>query len=171
MLFLWLSTLLSATAIVCPTVLCEEMTDNTCAQVYSDVIKLRLYPLLEQYNVDFLFAGHNHLAEYLFVPWNQPIFPAPTQYLPCQSYFNYYAFNQTYVSRPKSANGMHEVIIGSSGHEVDTLCVYNETAMAELVYGSTEWGFAEVSVSSTEVVVNYMIIESPEPAFTLVVQI
>jgi len=136
-----------------------------------EALKLRLYPLLEKYNVDFLFAGHNHLAEYLFVPWNQPIFPAPTQYLPCQSYFNYYAFNQTYVSRPKSANGMHEVIIGSSGHEVDTLCVYNETAMAELVYGSTEWGFAEVSVSSTEVVVNYMIIESPEPAFTLVVQI
>jgi len=46
MLFLWLSTLLSATAIVCPTVLCEEMTDNTCAQVYSDVIKLRSHHCL-----------------------------------------------------------------------------------------------------------------------------
>ena len=135
-----------------------------------EALKLRLYPLLEQYNADLLFAGHNHLSEYLYVPWGQPYLPPPADYSPCQYYDNYYALNQSYLSMPKSANGMHEIVIGSSGHEVDTLCLYSDASMAELIYASTMWGFAEVSMSSKEVVVNYMNIESTEPVFTLVIQ-
>lgn len=41
MLLLWLCAGPLAVAMTCPVVVCEDLADNTCAQVSSDVIKLR----------------------------------------------------------------------------------------------------------------------------------
>lgn len=135
-----------------------------------EALKLRFYPLLEHYNVNFLFAGHEHLAEYMFAPWGQTYIPAPTSYGNCTGYENYYGFHQSDITVSKSLPGLHEIILGSSGHELDQLCPNRTTSMAELIYGTTTWGYVEVTMSSSTVEVNYLIIEQPNPVFTLTVQ-
>ena len=143
-----------------------------------EALKLNLYPILVRYNVTFLFGGHEHLAEYLYSPPNSLYVPADpifTNYTYAKAHcFPYSPYLAPFVSSPlimsKSDGGLHNVIIGSSGHSLDTLCVNRTTDMAQLLFGSTDWGWAEVGMTSEAVTVNFMSIVEQEPQFTLIVE-
>lgn len=140
----------------------------------NDALKLRLYPLLCEYQVDFLIAGHEHLSEYLFSEYGATYVPAdpsfPINATNCLHYDEYFppaSANPLFV---KKGVGLHEVVVGASGHDLDTLCVDRTTSMAELLFGSTTWGWAEISLSSAQVTVNFMSIQYEQPQFTLIVE-
>lgn len=127
----------------------------------NEALKLHLLPLLQAAQVDVLFTGHEHLMEYFYIPQDLPYVPAPSPPYNCSSttYFQYPS--QAYVTLRKGS-GLQEVVIGSSGHPLDELCPDRVTAMAELVFGSTTFGFAQVEVAASGVTVTYYSAEDSE---------
>jgi len=121
----------------------------------NEALKVHLLPLLQTNQVDVLFTGHEQLMQYFYIPEYQPYVSVPSSHYNCTSNPSYLQFSpQDYVTL-KKGSGLQEVVVGSSGHPVDQLCPDRVTEMAELVFGSTTFGFAQVEVASARVTVTY----------------
>ena len=121
----------------------------------NEALKIHLLPMLQEAQVDILFTGHEHLMQYFYIPAGQPYIPAPSPPYLCSFNSSYLQFAPETLVTLQKGNGLQEVVIGSSGHPLDQLCPERVTNMAELVFGSTTFGFAQVEVASSALSVTY----------------
>ena len=62
-------------------------------------------------------------------------------------------------------NELHQVIMGASGSNLDDLCLNLTSPMADLIYGLTDYGFLEVTVSEIEMNMKYIHANSSKIVF------
>lgn len=134
----------------------------------NDSLKRRLYPILFNYNVDLILSGHDHQMEYLISKKDGSPLPFEpkinlTDSLICGS-MEIVPY-QREVDFEKG-DFLHQIIMGGSGAKLDKICPNRVTDMADLVYGNTNYGFAELYVDPTIITINYYGLNSSEPIFT-----
>ena len=166
----------------------------------NETLKQNLFPLLKQYGIDVVFAGHNHNMQYLtstkysegneYKQMNKIDLCEPDSimchdektfckyrndscdYDPsvnCSDKYNWFESrefdnnvkNVTY----KKGQELHQVTMGSSGANLDILCLHLNSPMANDIFGLSEYGFSEVTVTESEFKVKYIHANSSEVVF------
>ena len=132
----------------------------------NEALKYYLYPILDEFGVDFLITGHEHLMEYFYVPPDSSYFPQANQ--TCEGPGTVYQFPQQESVTMLKGSGLQEIVMGSSGHALVPLCSNYATPMADLVFGTNEtYGYAQVEVSSASVEVSFFGTQTESPLFTV----
>ena len=51
---------------------------------------------------------------------------------------------------------LHQVIMGASGANIDNLCLHLQTPMSNTVFGLSDYGFSEVTITDSDLVIKYI---------------
>jgi Calcineurin-like phosphoesterase len=133
----------------------------------SETLKQLLYPILYEYNVDLVLCGHEHImAHYASMNANgpQPYVPLPN--------INYTYSMDEYLPYNRASDwiqgqAIHEVLQGAGGRDLYQVCPYQTTAMADLLWTNPTFGFTEMYVDSSIIVIQYYNLTEPLPLYTV----
>ena len=130
-------------------------------------LKTLLYGLFVQYQVDVLLTGHEHIMAHLAstTPGGkpQPLTPLPSGPFYC-TYEEFAPFGEQTIWVQGEA--LHEVLQGAGGKELYETCTNKTTAMADLLYGYSQYGFCEVYVDSNVMEVRYFSWNETQPVYS-----
>ncbi|OMJ69337.1 hypothetical protein SteCoe_32963 [Stentor coeruleus] len=134
----------------------------------NEVLKLYLYPILFQYNVDLVLTGHEHLmAHYVSLNVNgkpQTYEPLPSQNYSCTSdEIVFYNDASDWIQ----GEAMHEVVQGAGGRELYKVCPEKVTSMADLLYAWSNYGFTEIYVDTEKIHIYYFVAGNELPSYTV----
>lgn len=128
------------------------------------VLKKRLVPLLMDYEVDLLITGHVHLMEHYFLDSKSLAegedFPGLGSST-CVD--NYYAGSTSFTST--QGEGLHQMLIGASGRELDSLCIDDSFGASKLLFAEDKYGFTELYIDSTQLDMKYWVTDVTDPIF------
>lgn len=136
-------------------------------------LKKRLIPMLQEYKVDLLLTGHDHLMEHFYIP-NKATTNTPqvSTYSPSpltdDCVLPYYLEGQT-SSITQKGDGIHQVIMGASGRELEDFCPTAYSEDATLLFGDIEYGFLEVYVDSSKINLKYHTIDDTDPVYEVTI--
>lgn len=132
----------------------------------NDILKEYLYPILYEYGVDLVIAGHDHImAHYASRIINnkpQPFKPKNENF-DCGNY-SFFPYNQQ--SDWFQGEAIYELLQGASGRELYNNCPYSTTTMADLLFTVSEYGFTEVYIDHTKIQIDYFDLFNDLPIYT-----
>jgi acylphosphatase len=136
-------------------------------------LKLRLIPMLQDYEVDILLTGHDHLMQHFYIPNKSTTNTAQAStYSPSplteDCVLPYYLEGQT-SSISQKGEGLHQVIMGASGRELEDFCPKAYSQDATLLFGDVEYGFLELYADSSKINLKYHTIDATDPVYEVTI--
>lgn len=135
-----------------------------------EVLKKRLVPLLQSYHVDLLLTGHDHLMEHFYIPNSASeslsVKTANKKDDECELPYYNGGLTQTVTQK---GEGLHQVIMGASGRELEDFCPTAYSDEATLLFGDVEYGFVELYINSDTIKVWYQNVDDEDPIFQVTI--
>ena len=78
--------------------------------------------------------------------------------------------NASYVTYKKGEE-LHQVIMGGSGADIDNFCLHLTSPMAENVFGLSDYGYGEVSITESNLTIKYIHANTSEIIFESIIVI
>lgn len=66
--------------------------------------------------------------------------------------------------------GIHHVVQGGGGADLDPMCPFMDSPMAEYLFGISEHGFSEITITETQLNIKYILAYSSSVAFEVAIQ-
>lgn len=134
----------------------------------NESLKKKLYPLLYEYKVDAVFVGKGKLMQH-FVSRYENGKAQEYEVLQEGDYecnndiFDLYGQESDWIQ----GQGLHEILQGAGGRDLDLTCWNKTTSMADLVFSWNKYGFSEVYIDTEKFQVNYFVIGQTQPIYSV----
>ncbi|OMJ67266.1 hypothetical protein SteCoe_35624 [Stentor coeruleus] len=133
----------------------------------NEELKKNIYPILYEYKVDVVFVGKGNLMQH-FVSRYENGKAQEYKILPEGNYqcnndiFDLYGQASDWIQ----GQGLHEVLQGAGGRDLEFTCWNKTTSMADLVFSLNKYGFSEVYIDTEKLQVNYFVLGQTQAIYS-----